>query len=219
MTQINGHRTLVSALDAAWAAIQHQHTDVPGVVLTLGSGALAVTAEEQRPGHFAACRWQHAQAWIPELIIGGDGLRRGPLDVMATLLHEAAHGLAFTRQIKDTSRQNRYHNGRYRTLATELGLDVAETRAIGWSATTLPTGTADRYRAELAAIERALLAFGQPKLRRAAAPKTKNGTAARCKCGRQFRIAMSVLDLGPIICGVCDEPFVGELTLGEHHEV
>ncbi len=44
MIQINGHRTLVSALDAAWAAIQHQHTDVPGVVLTLGSGALAVTA-------------------------------------------------------------------------------------------------------------------------------------------------------------------------------
>ena len=183
MTQINGHRTLVSALDAAWAAIQHQHTDVPGVVLTLGSGALAVTAEEQRPGHFAACRWQHAQAWIPELIIGGDGLRRGPLDVMATLLHEAAHGLAFTRQIKDTSRQNRYHNGRYRTLATELGLDVAETRAIGWSATTLPTGTADRYRAELAAIERALLAFGQPKLRRAAAPRDQE----RHRCPVQVR--------------------------------
>ena len=64
MTQINGHRTLVSALDAAWAAIQHQHTDVPGVVLTLGSGAPAVTAGEQRPGHFAAC---HYPERVPEL--------------------------------------------------------------------------------------------------------------------------------------------------------
>lgn len=209
MIQINWHRTLVSALDAAWAAIGHQHPDIPGVVLTLGSGALAVPARQEPLGHFAACRWPHTQARVPELIIGRNGLRRGPPDIMATLLHEAAHGLAFTRQIKDTSRQGRYHNARYRTLATELGLDVTETPATGWSATTLTTGTADRYRTELEAIESALVVFRHPA-RRAAAHKNNNGTAARCGCGRQFRITTSVLDLGPIICGVCDEAFIAD---------
>lgn len=74
---------------------------------------------------------------------------------------------------------------------------MAETGAIGWSATTLATGTADRYRALLAAIDEALVAFGHPVVRRAAAQQNKNGTAARCRCGRQFRITVSVLDLRP----------------------
>jgi SprT-like family. len=210
---------LVSALDAAWAAIQQRHGDVPAVVLTLGSGTLGVKAGEERLGHFAAGRWQHDQARVPELFIGGEGLRRGALEVMATLLHEAAHGLAHTRQIKDTSRQGRYHNAHYRTLASEVGLDVAETGAIGWSATTLAVGTAQHYRAELAAIEAALVAFRHPEARRDPSQKNKNGTTARCPCGRQFRITVSVLDAGPIVCGICGEPFEGQRPLGEDDEV
>lgn len=210
---------LVSALDGAWAAIQQRHGDVPAVVLTLGSGTLGVKAGEERLGHFAAGRWQHADARVPELFIGGEGLRRGALDVLATLLHEAAHGLAHTRGIKDTSRQGRYHNARYRTLAAELGLDVAETGAIGWSATTLTDPTAQLYRTELAAIERALVAFRHPEARRGPTQKNKNGTIARCGCGRQFRITVSVLEAGPILCGVCGEPFESERPLGEEDEV
>lgn len=87
---------------------------MPAVVLTLGSETLGVKAGEERLGHFAAGRWQYADARVPELIIGGEGLRRGALDVLAT----------HTRGIKDTSRQGRYHNSRYRTLAPGLGLDV-----------------------------------------------------------------------------------------------
>jgi hypothetical protein len=58
--------------------------------------------------------------------------------VLGTLLHEAAHGLAHARKISDTSRQGRYHNRRYATLAGELGLDVAHLQPIGWSATSVP---------------------------------------------------------------------------------
>jgi len=47
-----------------------------------------------------------------------------PRDVLGTLLHEAAHGMAATRQIKDTSRQGRYHNRRFAELAAELGITV-----------------------------------------------------------------------------------------------
>jgi hypothetical protein len=62
--------------------------------------------------------------------------------VLGTLLHEATHGLAHARGIRDTSRQGRYHNKRYAQLATELGLQVAEVDPIGWSATSVPETTA-----------------------------------------------------------------------------
>ncbi len=39
-----------------------------------------------------------------------DGVR-GAADVLGTLLHETAHALAHVRDIKDTSRQGRWHNG------------------------------------------------------------------------------------------------------------
>ena len=56
-------------------------------------------------------------------MISGEGLRRSPREVLGTLLHEAAHALAHARGIKDTSRQGRYHNKHFKTLAEELGLD------------------------------------------------------------------------------------------------
>jgi hypothetical protein len=52
------------------------------------------------------------------------GLARGAREVLATELHEAAHGLAAARGIRDTSRQSRYHNARYRRLgACPVDLD------------------------------------------------------------------------------------------------
>jgi hypothetical protein len=65
-------------------------------------------------GHFAAGRWQltspDARTDRPEVLVSGEGLQRSPVDVLGTLLHEAAHGLAYARKISDTSRQGRYHN-------------------------------------------------------------------------------------------------------------
>ena len=66
---------LVAALDRAWSQIRAQHLDVSEVVITLGSGPDG--NGPVRLGHFA-----------------GEGLARGPADVLATLLHEAAHGTA-----------------------------------------------------------------------------------------------------------------------------
>jgi hypothetical protein len=64
-------------------------------------------------GHFAPHRWQVNGADRHEVLVGGEGLQRGPTEVLGTLLHEAAHGLAQTRSIQDTSR-----GGRYTTAAT-----------------------------------------------------------------------------------------------------
>jgi len=128
---------LVSAFEAAWRAIQQRHPDVPEVVVTFGSGTLGMKAGQTRLGHFAAARWQHGEKQLPELFISGEGLQRGALEVLGTLLHEAAHGLAHVREIKDTSRQGRYHNAKFKALGEEVGLTLAEDKTIGWSLTTV----------------------------------------------------------------------------------
>src|SRR6266705_1093111 len=104
---------VVAALEHAWAAIGAQHPEVPEVVVVVASGS-DPRGTRLTLGHFAAGRWQLTSpgkpADRPEVLVGGEGLRRGPVDVLGTLLHEAAHGLAHARGIADTSRQGRYHN-------------------------------------------------------------------------------------------------------------
>jgi len=58
-------------------------------------------------------RWHDDARQLPEVFVGGEGLARGPAEVLGTLLHEAAHALADVRGIKDTSRQGRWHNARF----------------------------------------------------------------------------------------------------------
>ena len=58
-----------------------------------------------------------------ELFMATELVARGATEMFAVLLHEAAHTIASRRGIKDTSRQGRYHNGRFRMIAGEVGLD------------------------------------------------------------------------------------------------
>ena len=128
---------------------------------------------------------------------------------MATLLHEAAHGLAHVRKIPDTSRQGRYHNRRYQVLAEELGLDVAEAGALGWSSTNLRDATIKQYRRELQQLRSALTLYRRGELTAADGGKAKstNLLPCSCACPRRIRVARATLEAGPIVCGICDEDF------------
>src|SRR5437867_1185787 len=90
---------LVRALEHAWAAIRAHHPQVPAAVLVVASGG--ATGNRMVLGHFAYGRWQHGDNRLPEVLISGEGLIRPPAEVLTTLLHEAAHGLAAARGIKD----------------------------------------------------------------------------------------------------------------------
>jgi hypothetical protein len=198
---------LVTALDAAWSAIRARHADVPEVVLTLGSGTDR-RGGAPRLGHFAAERWERPGGRLPELFIAGEGLGRGARDVLGTLLHEGAHGVATARKITDTSRQGRWHNARFRTLAAELGLNVDKSASYGWSTTTVPDATAALYRGEIRRLDAAITAFRHAEPRgRGGRASNNNGVPARCSCGRRIRVAETVLELGPITCGLCGGDF------------
>jgi hypothetical protein len=238
---------LVAALEHAWAAIQRRHRDLPDVVIVLASGSVGAPRGALKLGHFAAMRWTHTttttdttadtetdtvrategRSALPEVFVGGEGLGLGAVDVLGTLLHEAAHALAHVRGVRDTSRQGRYHNGRFRDLATKIGLHVQVVPPIGWSHTQVPEATRAEYAAELDALARALTihrraeghltapapggaeADGRPPTGTgtASGPGSRNGAAARCGCGRRIRVTGSVLALGPIACGLCGTPF------------
>jgi len=141
------------------------------------------------------------------VLVSGAGLQRGPIDVLGTLLHEATHGLAYVRKVSDTSRQGRYHNRRYAILAGELGLDVAHLQLIGWSATSVPEPTAACYVEVLAELAEALVPWRRPERASPAATiRSRNALACSCSCGRRIRVARSVLEQAPILCGACAQP-------------
>ena len=201
---------LVAAIEGAWAAIRDRHEDVPEVVVTIGSGS---ESKGMKLGHFAAERWVRGEEAMHELFVGGEGLARGGAGVLGTLLHEAAHGAAQTRGIKDTSRQGRYHNAKFKAIAESFGLTIEHDSSIGWSVTTLPDATAASYGREVAELDAAITAYRRAEVAPGAAGGRKsnnNGAAAVCGCGRKIRASLAVLEDGPILCGNCGEEFTPE---------
>jgi hypothetical protein len=195
---------LVAALEHAWQTIRTCHPDVPEAVLVVASGT---EGKRLNWGHFAPHRWQVAGADRHEVLVGGEGLQRGPVEVLGTLLHEAAHGLAQARSIQDTSRGGRYHNHRYATLARELGLEVTAVKPIGWSATTVPQQTASVYTGQLEELQAALVLWRRQEHRIGTGTRSRNLLPAACGCGRRIRVAKATLTEAPILCGACQRPF------------
>lgn len=197
---------LVAALEAVWAAIRARHEDVPAVVIVMGPGTGA-----GRPavwGHFAALRWQHGTDRLPEVLISGEGLSRSPVEVLGTLLHEAAHALADVRKIQDTSRQGRWHNKKFAALANEVGLEVEKADKIGWSRTTVHDETRDAYARPLSALAAAMNMYRHPEHQQEnKRVNSNNGLTCECSCPRKIRVAAQVYSLGPITCGVCCDNF------------
>jgi hypothetical protein len=201
----NAASGLVAALERAWTAIRRRHPEVPEVVMAVASGSVGRRGELTL-GHFAERRWTVASAERPELFVGGEGLAAGPVEVLGTLLHEAAHGLAATRRVQDTSRQGRYHNRRYAALAGELGLTVATAGSRGWTATTVPTETSTAYAAVVEDLARALVLWRRAE-QRGGGRRSNNLLPAVCGCGRRIRASRSTLAEAPVLCGRCGGAF------------
>jgi hypothetical protein len=200
---------MVGALEAAWTAIRAAHKDVPEVILVVASGGRQTRDGLMKFGHYAHGRWGLKAAAkgdkLPEVLVSGEGLQRSASDVFETLLHEAAHGLAAARGVKDTSRGGRYHNEKFRALAEELGLQVATMGSRGWTATSLSEETRKRWKGTIGALNKALRTF-----RFLDGQKKKVGSRmllATCGCGTKIRLTQKAYDAAPITCGECEQEF------------
>jgi hypothetical protein len=78
----------------------------------------------------------------------------------------------------------------------------------GWTITTVPDSTAERYAAQLSVLKDAMTLWRNDEHTPAAAKgRGTNLIAAACSCGRKIRVAASTLDEAPIICQACDGYF------------
>jgi hypothetical protein len=201
---------LVAALEQAWAAIRTRHPEVPAAVIVVGPGTSGKANQALKYGHFADLRWQHGDTKLPEVLVSGEGLSREADKVFTTLLHEATHGLATARGIQDTSRQGRWHNKHFATLAAELGMTTDKDDKLGYSPCTLTDPATTHYRPVIDRLATALGAYRHPEPVGAAKGRTNNnnGVTAECECPRKIRVARTVLDDGLIACCTCGSAFL-----------
>jgi hypothetical protein len=195
---------LVQVLEDTWQAIRRRHGQIPPVVIILASGT---ETRQPRWGHHAPGRWYVANDQRAEVMISGEALRHTAPEVLAVILHEAAHALAHARDIKDTSRQGRYHNKHFKTHAEELGITVEHDDRNGWSASKITPGTEHAYATQLLALADAMTLWRRDEAIRPTARRNSNFIAAICPCGRSIRIAGSTLAEAPITCQACAGDF------------
>ncbi|MGW8380739.1 hypothetical protein [Streptomyces sp. ODS28] len=156
----------------------------------------------------------------PESLIGESSSACGTGLSFERLLHEAVHGVAAARGIRDTSRAGRYHNRRFLAIAEELGLDHPDEPhpSSGFSLVVLTPATRRTYRPTIERLHRALKAYSAAtetdtgkSFRGPAARHGSSGGGVRvkavCDCGRNVRVVPSVLEQAPIMCGACGKPF------------
>lgn len=218
-------RPIIEALEAAWSHAQASlpAMEIPPVVIVLGSGT---TGRRAVRGHFAAGRWAQGKTQAHhEVLIAGERLADGPEAVLATLLHEASHAGCHALGIEDTSRNGRYHNKRFEAAAQSLGLTTDKHPSVGIVTTGIDDETRTAYAKVLEAlaaaidlyrhseIEAVAIAVGKGGSTTAArapkARKSNNGQSLSCSCEtpRRIRVSDSTADLGPIVCGICEEAF------------
>lgn len=158
---------VVAALEDLWGAVRRHHAELPPVVMVTGTGGT-------KWGHTGVERWDVGEDGIgaegrvrsaergalTEMMIAGERLACGATLTAQTMLHEGAHVLAHLRGVKDTSRQNRYHNRRFVRLAEELGLEwpsgAEPDASIGYSDVRIRPETVERYRPQIEALGEAI---------------------------------------------------------------
>jgi len=209
---------LIQALADVWKSIRDRHSAVPGVVLLAAPaqrGGLNVL------GHFAALRWSARKkegSHFHEVVVVAEHLDRPAEEIVATLIHEAAHAMNFAAGIFDCS-ASQYHNKRFKEAAQELGLIVEKTFHYGFAYTTLSASSAVLYRPEIEALQRVLVHRRRPMSPRPGPPDdgsedgdAKPGSRSRkatCACDPPFIIRVSLKTLRDTVirCESCGEPF------------
>lgn len=176
--------------EAAERVLRHDGTVLPEVVIT-------IQRDSRKWGHITLWNaWQSDSAGRLEVMVSGENLARGPVAVLGTLLHEAAHGYNYVRGIRDCDAQGR-HNLRFKKAAEQVfGLVITKNQHV-WSETTVPADTVEAWKDGLRRLEEVLkvAALAAP----AKAPKRRNTNLAvfECdECGAKLRASESTFSVG-----------------------
>lgn len=194
---------MLEAVNDAYQAIRQHDKDVPNAVIVLGASS------KTTHGHFHADTWAKDKSGRQhEIQLSGESLRRGAEATFATLMHEAAHAKAYNTGVKDTSRNNVYHNRRFKEIGEGLGLVLTQDVRRGFTITDLSKETLAEYRKEITAIRQALKTyrFGPNELE--SKPRQRRTVTLQTKSGRTLRVPLTFLEGGGIFDEITGEKFL-----------
>ncbi|MGW1547512.1 hypothetical protein [Streptomyces sp. NPDC002346] len=198
---------LLQALDGLW---EHIRSHVP----ELPPARMAISPIPQSPKHGPE-RWTWEDEIVTGLVASAETLTVGAGATLEHVLHEAAHVLCWTRDVQDTTMRGVYHNGAFLDAAEEVGLswpsDQPRVRGKGYVSPVLTDATRARYADDLSALTEAIpLVLPHlviPDVQRAHKPANRLYLQCQCDEPRRIQISPTVAAKGPVICGVCMEPF------------
>jgi len=198
---------ILSALDAAYAAIRATDPSVPS-----GVAIVVATGNGKKHGHFHASTWEDTNGTDKlgrrhEILMASESLARGAEATLTTLIHEAMHAKAHATGVKDTSRQGRFHNSEFRKLANDAGLLTDSDSAIGTVTTGLNSWALTHYAETLANLASVLVSYRIPE-EKAKAPRTTLRIA--CECGVPVTVPIKFWNdfgVNALHCNQCDSEF------------
>ena len=194
----------VQTLERAWTQIRDLHTRVPQAVIVL----LDVTARPSRRGHFATSQWKTRGEGRAHEIGLSPALFADHMQLLATLLHEAAHAALFEETGNPGIGSTRYyHTKQFRDCCQEFGLQCEFLNSrYGWTITQWPGGKLpSEYRPVLASL-RTLLPFGTQKPLPMQGPgrELPKSGQLRLSCGcRAIYASRAIAEEGGLLCELC----------------
>jgi len=214
---------VMKTLNTVWKAVQKRNPELPDVFMVAqmsGQSGKGTTL-----GHYRYGGWSvRDELAVPEVMLSGECLRQNGEGILKTIIHEASHGLAHVRGVKDVSRQNRYHNKKFVQHAEELGMEYTLDKpdnTHGYTGVTLRSETVELYKEEIALLDAMPVSLGVVR-----SPRAKRGiprVRAICHCkgrnGRKKDVegnanpwinfgATVWEEISPLICGTCHETYV-----------
>ena len=197
---------ILSALDSALSIVRETNPSIPtalAVVISTGRGKFH--------GSFQASQWEDTDTTGAvlgkrhELVMSSESLARGGKDTLVTLIHEAMHAQAHATGVKDTSRQGRFHNDKFRSLAEGAGLTCSKDSGGSCTTTGLQTWAEKLYAPVIEALDTVLTTHRIKVTAKVAPPKL----TVRVQCGCQSPVTLPVKwfsDHGQenMLCALCD---------------
>jgi hypothetical protein len=202
----------VRHIEAAWGELQSLIPKLPSAIIVIFSAS----ERQRKKGHFAYSSWRYRKDKGAHEIGVSPALFQKPKELLATLLHEAAHALLYQRNPQGGGGCTGpyYHRKDFRDACAELGLkaEFHNTR-YGWHITGWPeTGIPRRYQRVLDSLKKLPAGPAKPRVipRKLCPTPAPGHLRLTCQCQpdpRKIYASKAVISKGAILCQECGASF------------
>jgi hypothetical protein len=177
--------------------LKRESTKPPRIILAVASRRRSTL------GWYAPNRWIRNEKTISEIAILPDAVNDGVVKAANVVLHELVHFINHLCGIVDCSRQGRYHNEYFKSLAEAVGLETFVVKHYGYAWTELTDVTAKIVKqwSKSNKIEAKVFQFQR---QHTPAPRTLQKVACP-SCDRFAYLLRSRLEDTTLVCGKCNE--------------